>query len=183
MGMVPIYIFGNDRDDTLGNMMKTALSPYGEVVYHREEIQNLDGEEKNCDFYIRELVELPFTFAATGIAVFKKGFHSPKQLQLPKGWVVVMSSHDEKLTEHFCKTGQVVITCGTKATDTLSIASLDENQTAVSLQRMLKILNGTVLEPCEITIHLTQPYHPHKVLPVAAVLLLAGIPWDSVFIV
>lgn len=181
--MIPICIFGNDDDDILGNMIKTALSPYGEAVYCKGENQVSAGKQRNCDFYITEWTKLPVSFESAGIAVFKKSFLSKHQLQLPAGWIVVMGSHDEKLKEYFCKTGQMVITCGTNATDTFSIASLNENQTAVSLQRTLKTLNGSILEPCEITMHLTQPYNPHKVLPVAAVLLLADIPWDSVFVV
>lgn len=182
--MISIYIFGNDDDDTLGNMMKKALSPYGNTFYCKGDHKICDKQQQhNYDFYIKELTELPLYFDTVGIAIFKKSFLSQKPLQLPAGWVAVMGSHDEKLKGHFCKTGQVVITCGTQATDTFSIASLNENQTAVSLQRMLKTLNGTILEPCEITMHLTQSYNPHKVLPVAATLLLAGIPWDSIFVV
>lgn len=180
--MIPITIFGDDCDNTLGNMMKAALSPYGDVIYQTSQQGEINTQKANCDFFIEELAQLPFEPDGKGIAVFKKSFMPQTQLQLPKGWVAVVGSHHDKLKEQFCKTGQVVITCGTKVTDTLSIASLDENQTAISLQRTLKAMNGEVIEPCELTMHLTQPYSPHKILPVAAVLLLAGIPWDSIFI-
>ncbi|MFR1213985.1 MAG: hypothetical protein ACLSCV_03805 [Acutalibacteraceae bacterium] len=61
---------------------------------------------------------------------------------LPADWIAIINSNHDKLKEQFCKTGQIVVTCG-KATDTFSISSLDENQASISLQRTLIATNGT----------------------------------------
>ena len=177
--MVPIYIFGNDEDETLGQIIKKALSPFGTTLYKTDKI--LDETNDNCSFCIIEQEDCSNLKNSIGIAVFKKSFVPKESLILPANWIAVIDSNHDKLKEQFCKTGQIVITCGTKATDTFSISSLDENQASISLQRTLIATNGTVIEPCEITMHITKPYHPNKILPVAAVLLLAGIQWDAAF--
>ena len=177
--MIPICIFGNDEDETLGQIIKKAISPFGTTVYNTD--KHSDEMYDNCSFYIKEQEVCSNLKSPGGIAVFKKSFLPKEPVILPADWVAIINSNHDKLKEQFCKTGQIVVTCGTKATDTFSISSLDENQASISLQRTLIAINGTAIEPCEITMHITKPYHPNKILPVAAVLLLAGIRWDADF--
>lgn len=177
--MIPIYIFGNDEDETLGKIIKKAISPFGTTVYNTD--KHSDEINDTCSFFMKEQEDCSNLKNSVGIAVFKKSFLPKEPVILPANWIAVIDSNHDKLKEQFCKTGQIVVTCGTKATDTFSISSLDENQASISLQRTLIAINGTVIEPCEITMHITKPYHPNKILPVAAVLLLAGIQWDADF--
>ena len=102
---------------------------------------------------------------------------------LPANWITVIDSNHDKLKEQFCKTGQIVVTCGTKATDTFSISSLDENQASISLQRTFNRnqWHGGIEPFAKLRCILPNLYHPNKILPVAAVLLLAGIQWDADF--
>lgn len=179
--MVSIYIFGNDEDETLGRIIKKALSIFGTTIYTKDKI--LDQTNQSCSFCITEQEDCSNLKDSFGIAVFKKSFVPKEPVKLPANWIAVIDSNHDKLKEQFCKTGQIVITCGTKATDTFSISSLEESQVSISLQRTLIAINGGVIEPCEITMHITKRYHPNKILPVAAVLLLAGIEWDSLFYV
>ena len=165
--MIPIYIFGNDEDETLGQIIKKAISPFGTTVYNTD--KHSDEINDTCSFFMKEQEDCSNLKNSVGIAVFKKSFLPKEPVILPANWIAVIDSNHDKLKEQFCKTGQIVVTCGTKATDTFSISSLDENQASVSLQRTLIAINGTVIEPCEIT------------MPVAAVLLLAGIQWDADF--
>ena len=51
-------------------------------------------------------------------------------------------------------TGKIAVTCSPSARGTLSIASLDYERAAVSLQRDLRILDGSVVEPMEIIVGL-----------------------------
>ena len=178
--MIPIYIFGNDEDETLGQIIKKAISPFGTTVYNTD--KHSDEINDTCSFFMKEQEDCSNLKNSVGIAVFKKSFLPKEPVILPANWIAVIDSNHDKLKEQFCKTGQIVVTCGTKATDTFSISSLDENQASISLQRTLIAINGTFIEPCEITMHITKPYHPNKILPVAAVLLLAGIQWDAISI-
>ena len=179
MCMIPIYIFGNDEDETLGQIIKKAISPFGTTVYNRDTHSNENNN--HCNFWIKEQKDCSNLNNSIGIAVFKKSFIPKESVILPAGWIAIIDSNHDKLKKQFCKTRQIVITCGTKVTDTFSISSLDETQASISLQRTLIAIDGTVIEPCEITMHITRPYHPNKILPVAAVLLLSGIQWDTVF--
>ena len=132
MDMVPIYIFGNDDDKTLGQMLQSALSPFGTAVYPADARQTgtqpcfCITEQKDCS-------NLP---PIRGIAVFKKSFVPAKPVELPPGWVAVISACHDKLKEALRKTGQITVTCGTKATDTFSISGINENQASVSLLQL-----------------------------------------------
>ena len=48
--MVPIYIFGNDEDETLGQIIKKAISPFGTTVYNTD--KHSDEINDTCSFFI-----------------------------------------------------------------------------------------------------------------------------------
>lgn len=71
------------------------------------------------------------------------------------------------------------ITCGTSPLDTLSIASCEEGNVLVSLQRELKTLTGDVIEPCDIRIKTDEPVRIYPTLAACAVLLLSDVPYEN----
>lgn len=60
--------------------------------------------------------------------------------------------------------------------DTLTLSSLDDRQAVVALQRPLRRLDGSWLEPQEWVLQLTAPARPELLLSQAAILLTAGLP-------
>ena len=48
--MIPIYIFGNDEDETLGQIIKKAISPFGTTVYNTD--KHSDEINDTCSFFI-----------------------------------------------------------------------------------------------------------------------------------
>ena len=175
MDMIPIIIFSGCGDDTLPQMLKTAVQPFAVVT-------NEETGPEGSDFFIKEVQDCTVFTQLVGIAVFQKSFLPNRLPHLPKDWIAVVDSDHDSVKAQFCKTGQIIVTYGTKPTDTFSISGLDGKQASISLQRTVKAITGAVIEPCEITMTLTKPYHPCKLLPVAAVLLLAGIAWNETFI-
>ena len=118
--MIPIYIFGNDEDETLGQIIKKAISPFGTTVYNTD--KHSDEINDTCSFFMKEQEDCSNLKNSVGIAVFKKSFLPKEPVILPANWIAVIDSNHDKLKEQFCKTGQIVVTCGTKATDTFSIS-------------------------------------------------------------
>ena len=50
--MIPIYIFGNDEDETLGQIIKKAISPFGTTVYNTD--KHSDEINDTCSFFMKE---------------------------------------------------------------------------------------------------------------------------------
>ena len=67
--MIPICIFGNDEDETLGQIIKKAISPFGTTVYNTD--KHSDEMYDNCSFYIKEQEVCSNLKSPGGIAVFK----------------------------------------------------------------------------------------------------------------
>lgn len=67
------------------------------------------------------------------------------------------------------------VTCGTSASDTLSLSSLTADSAAVSLQRTIGTMSGAQIEPCEIPVTITAPISNRCLLLSCALLLLLGV--------
>ena len=70
--MIPIYIFGNDEDETLGQIIKKAISPFGTTVYNTD--KHSDEINDTCSFFMKEQEDCSNLKNSVGIAVFKKSF-------------------------------------------------------------------------------------------------------------
>lgn len=68
MCMIPIYIFGNDEDETLGQIIKKAISPFGTTVYNRDTHSNENNN--HCNFWIKEQKDCSNLNNSIGIACF-----------------------------------------------------------------------------------------------------------------
>ena len=78
-------------------------------------------------------------------------------------------------------TGKSAVTCSPSARGTLSIASLDYERAAVSLQRDLRILDGSVVEPMEIIVGLSQKTPAYPLMAACGILLLSGVEGSYYF--
>ena len=99
--MIPICIFGNDEDETLGQIIKKAISPFGTTVYNTD--KHSDEMYDNCSFYIKEQEVCSNLKSPGGIAVFKKSFLPKEPVILPADWVAIINSNHDKLKEQFCR--------------------------------------------------------------------------------
>ena len=97
--MIPIYIFGNDEDETLGQIIKKAISPFGTTVYNTD--KHSDEINDTCSFFMKEQEDCSNLKNSVGIAVFKKSFLPKEPVILPANWIAVIDSNHDKLKEHF----------------------------------------------------------------------------------
>lgn len=89
--------------------------------------------------------------------------------------VVIVDSGDCEALTALSGLSLAAITCGTSASDTLSLSSMTADTAAVSLQRTVKTLGGTVIEPCEIPVTITRPISNRCLLLSCALLILLGV--------
>jgi hypothetical protein len=88
---------------------------------------------------------------------------------------VVVDSSDAQALDALSHLNLTAITCGTSASDTLSLSSLTADSAAVSLQRTVKTLGGADIEPCEIPVTITAPIGGGCLLLSCALLILLGV--------
>ncbi len=133
-------------------------------------------EEKHAEFLIYECERLPQIQAEKGILILKDSFSGKISGKLPGGFLAVFGSSNAEAARALEGTGIPALTCGTGVRDTVSAASLGFPHSVASLQRSIRTLMGTVVEPHDIPLTLCEPYSPGPLLTAAAMLLAAGIP-------
>ena len=117
-----------------------------------------------------DLFESHYSDGALNVRMLDSGYASV----IPHGCTVIVDSADSASLHRLSGRDVSVITCGTAASDTLSLSSSSPRTAAVSLLRSLVTADGTV-EPCEIPITLTRKINRSSLLTACALLLLLGI--------
>ena len=163
--MNTILLFGEAQDHTLRNALLPALERYGGVLYAGErQIFRLTTEKPAFFFFVFERILL-FKGSCTG--------NSP--LSLPDGFCCVLESDNHRAAALLQNSHFPVVTCGMGAKDTLSVASLDDGNAVLSLQRSVAALDGRILEPHDFRVSICTGTGPRQILAVSMTLLLSGI--------
>lgn len=168
-----IFLCGKRGGDTFAKTVTNAAVRYGGAQICGG--GRLRGSAEPA-FLIYECESPPGISIPKGILVFKDSFSSGLPSRVPGGFLAVFSEGNTAAARALEGTGISAVTCGTAARDTVSAASLGFPQSVVSLQRSIRTLSGTVLEPHDIPVTLREPYPPEPLLAASAVLLIAGIP-------
>lgn len=100
----------------------------------------------------------------------------PEDVQLPAGCPAILSGENQAAVEFTRRWDLLPLDCGLSLRDTLTLSSRTSSSVVIALQRPVKRLDGTVLEPVEIPISLTQKWAPYPLLCCAGVLLLSDGP-------
>lgn len=179
--MIEIVLCGDPADTSVSSAMVPALARCGGVRFQSSE--RIYGMGETPDFLIFDCAQMPKIELKSGILVFKNSFHSRGPAELPPGFLCVLESKNTRAAKFLEGTNAAVVTCGTGARDTLSVAGLDGAAAALSLQRNLEPLGGGVLEPHDFTVKLLAERSPHQILAVCAVLLIAGVDSSNGYVV
>ncbi len=174
--MTAVVLCGKRNDPVVCDPLLKALSHYGGALYFNgrtlKSVQ--DPGTDTPRFVVYDCEEIPDLNLEKGILLFKNSFCGSSARSIPAGVLTVFESYNGRAAGALKGTGVVAITCGTSAKDTLSVASLDEMSATVSLQRTVKDLSGTVLEPRDVAVELDSLLSPYQLLAVCSVLLLSG---------
>lgn len=170
--MTTILICGKKEESSVTRALVHAAGKYGEIQTYAN--GKLYGGKKP-EFLLYDFEQLPEIQMPQGILVFKDSFSGRIPCKIPGGFLAVFSACNKAAASALGGTGISAVTCGTAARDTISAASLGFPQSVVSLQRSVRTLAGTVLEPHDIPVTLSEPYTLGPLLIASAVLLIAGV--------
>lgn len=182
MGQITIIHCGpKSKNGAMSRVLKRALCAYGGVQW-------FDGTTISCPeqtprFLLYECPGIPKITAGRGILVFDNGFvySQDGSHTFSDGFVPVLDGENKEAARALRGTGKIAVTCSASARGTLSIASLDYERAAVSLQRDLRTLNGSVAEPMEMIVGLSQETPAYPLMAACGILLLSGIEGSYYF--
>ncbi len=172
--MTNIILCGKTTDTSISDALLPALYAHGNVQYYSPQRLTRHNDE-TIKFLVYDCEKIPDIELDKGILLFKNSFDSRGQACVPSGFSCVPETKNLHAAAMLQGTDAAAITCGTSPKDTISIAGLDESNAALSLQRSIITVDGTVLEPHDFTVKLVSKLGPHRILAVCAVLLIAGI--------
>ena len=177
--MTTILLCGKSDDNSICKILLEALENYGGVQSYDGTSLTKTGKNDRPEFLLYDCEKIPQINNSGGILLFKNSFCFDRQQKVPSTFIPVFESRNTNAAAALKGTGIVGITCGTSAKDILSIASLNDINATVSLQRSVKTLTGLVLEPHDMTIQLKKAVSPFPLLAICSVLLLSGVPSNS----
>jgi hypothetical protein len=171
--MISVILCGKANDTSISDTLLPALAGYGSGIYcgARRMARFGAGEP---EFLIFDCEKPPEIELDSGILLFKNSFDSPDPVLVPNGFSCILDSKNLHAASAL-QGSAAAITCGTSPKDTVSIAALDENSAALSLQRSILTVGGSVLEPHDFPVSLSADLGPHRILAVCAVLLVSGV--------
>ncbi len=169
-----IILCGKTSDTSLSKALIPVLERNGGGVYcsARNLVRFGAGAP---EFFVFDCEKLPQMELKNGILLFKNSFEQQEPVCVPPGFSCILESKNQHAASALQGSDAAAITCGTGAKDTLSIAALDENTAALSLQRSIFTVDGAILEPHDFTVALSADLGPYRILAVCAVLLISGI--------
>ena len=136
MGQITIVHCGvKNKNGIMSRVLRRALSAYGGVQW-------FDGAAVSCPdqtprFLLYECTGIPQITSGAGILVFDNGFVYSQEASraFSDGFVPILEGENKEAAKALKGTGKIAVTCSPSARGTLSIASLDYERAAVSLQR------------------------------------------------
>ena len=151
-------------------------------------VQWFDGTTISCPeqtprFLLYECPGIPKITAGRGILVLTTALFILRTEAIPfqMGSCRFWTGENKEAARALRGTGKIAVTCSASARGTLSIASLDYERAAVSLQRDLRTLDGSVAEPMEMIVGLSQETPAYPLMAACGILLLSGIEGSYYF--
>lgn len=178
MRMVDILLCGDPDGPELAEALLAALSRYGGVCFSGAERVSERGVSPR--YFLSESGFVPKIDVPAGILILEDAVGVRDGTPpVPEGFFCVMSSVSACAARILRDSRATAITCGTGSRDTLSLAALEPDFAAVSLQRNLRTLGGKLLEPRDFHVALARPLGPQQILFVSAALLLSDVDPDA----
>lgn len=168
-----VLLCSNGKNANLHESITTALTCYGGVQSYSPE--SIYTTKENPLFCFSSSIAIPHTQNIKGVIVFDDAFKACGKKQVINSLIPIIHSQNKKAIAQLKDTNCVAITCGTSAKDTLSLASINDKNASISLQRELTDVYGNAIEPMDITVTLQKERGVYPTLAACAALLLCGI--------
>lgn len=170
--MTNIFICGDLHDTSVTRALISTLPKYAGLRYSGP--NHVSEYGSNPEYFLYEYGQLPDINLKSGIILFKNSTLPQESAVFPQNFLYVLETKNSRAAALLKGSSATAFTCGTSSRETLSIAGLEENTAALSLQRTIQTLTGEIIEPHDFTIQLSEPRSPHQILMVSATLLIAG---------
>lgn len=153
--MINIKILGNDKE--IFESISSSIERYSNRICNHENI------------VISPILGDSEEIAGNSIVVFCSNFNNKLN---GKNYLAIFSSENHHAIEALNGSGNIAISCGMSAKDTLSTASITDEKRMVSLQRTIRSIDGEIIEPRDF--YIKSNYELYSSLAASAVLLLLG---------
>lgn len=175
--MNTIIMCGSENGPETINVLFSAIrSVHSSAVHISEDTVSLIPEKaKNPDFLIIDNPNLMNVHIPGGIVLFREHTSPRQHIDFPSAYFAVVGSDNREAAKMLRSDRIQTITCGLSQKDTVTFSSLDNDRAVISLQRGLKALDGTEIEPIEVPITFKPSHSEYSLLASIAVLLLSCI--------
>ena len=171
--MIPIIIYGNESEKSLGKIIFKALSNIGNVSFFcKDEISCYNKKFSKHSFCIYDISSLKNLICSKGIFIFKDSFSNLNYNIFNQNFIPIFNSQNLQAAKILSTINKTAITCGTSDKNTLCIASVDNGKATISLQRYIQNLYGKTIEPLDFTVNLTREIPIPLLLIASSVLIL-----------
>lgn len=175
--MVTVLLCGSEKESDMINVLQaTANAVHAATLYiTSKSVSLLPPSASQPDLLIIDSSYIHDIHMEKGIVLFKRDV-SGFELDLPKNFIAVVESDNDKGIEILMKNGLQTITCGLSQRDTLTFSSMDTDRAVISLQREILSLFGENILPRELPITIKSSFSQYQILVAAAILLLSELP-------
>ena len=161
--MIPIILYGKENETSVDKALSRVC----------DSLRKINKDKEFCIFQYDECNIEDFK-NSKGIFVFKGSLGFKKDVVIPKGFIAVVSANNHSAASILRRINVFAITCGTSPKDTMSISSLDYLSAVVSLQRIIKNIDGEVIEPQDFIIRLKEETAIYPLLTALTVFVLCN---------
>ena len=170
--MIPIILYGEKNDTSISIRLCRVLQRNGGVL-HICDGNITEYSIGTPNFLIYETDDIENFNSSSGILLFKTSQNSNTQKAALSDRIISIVESDNVAALKMLKdNGSDTVTCGMSSKDTITLSSIGENIAVLSIQREMKAVDGTAIQPSEIQVKLSKHIEGYPLLSVCAVLLL-----------
>lgn len=175
-----------DGNETV-NVLFSAIRSCGYSALHvcDKSVSMIPPGAQAPDFIVIDNQHIKNVHTNKGIALFKNRVKQKVELDIPPSFYAVIDSDNSEAVNMLRGDGIQTVVCGLSQKDTVTFSSLENDRAVVSLQRGLKAIDGTDIDPVEVPIAFSGCKNEYPILAAVAVLLLCGaaIPEDGLCLI
>lgn len=178
--MNKIILFGSPDNAALTLPLCRSLSENGGALYLKSGCIS-EYSHVSPEFAVFETDRLDICNADKTILIFKNDAAVFQPSFAPCDKLAVVSESGNHAAARFAaKNGLPLTTYGMGSGSCVSASSIGEKQAVVSVHRIIELLSGRTLEPCEFTVRYEQRPDNYILLPICLVMILCEKYKDSI---